>query len=427
MYLEQKNTKILLALFVLSLSIRLVALWILPPSHLGTNAEIAYLGGARLIVEGEGFSDPSYPVFTPPLYSMFISANLYLFGDDQISVKISQALADSLTVVIVFLIIDITFGSTTALLSSVFLSVYPFLIYPVTYIGTETFFTLFLSIFVLLNLYAVNCGNWRYYCAAGFTLGVATLIRGTTQFYPVFFLLTLWAMGRLDRRIFGRFLAFCLFFILTILPWTVRNYIVLDDFIPVATAGSVFLQGSSEEFFTISGKTSQYPKYFALLRSRGIDQPLSGAKPSEKDRFLIKAGLEKYKMRIENEPLSIFPFMLQKFFRLWYATESGRNHGIIVAVNISIYVLALTGLILVLLRREELALLVLSMISYFVTLHWISLPLFRYMVPVMPYVIAFAAFAVVAIGERFTLSHPEATSSGRYGDVNRTKPCATEN
>ncbi|MGH7380637.1 MAG: glycosyltransferase family 39 protein [Candidatus Methylomirabilales bacterium] len=401
MYLEHKSTKILLALFVLSLSIRLVALWILPPSHLGTNAEIAYLGGARLIVEGEGLSDPSYPVFTPPLYAIMIAGGLYLFGDDQTPIKIAQAIADSLTVVIVYLIAKDIFGHKTAFLSSAILSIYPFSIYPVTYLGPETFFTLFLSLFVLLSLYGIRYEKWQYYVAAGAVLGLATLTRGTTQFYPIFFFLILVSIKKVSKPLLCRYLAFCLAFTSVILPWSLRNYVVLDDFIPVASAGANFLPGCSEKFWPIPESTEEWPKVFELMKSRGIEIPSKDGKPSEKDRFFLKAGLEYCKIRLENEPLSFFPFMLKKFFRLWYATESGMNHAKIIAINILIYLAAAVGILLTRGGRKNLAVVLLGVLGYFVLLHWITYPLFRYMVPVMPYVIAFGSFAIITWLEHF--------------------------
>ena len=397
------HTRIILGFFVLSLCIRLLALWLLPEPHLSTNAEIAYLGGAHLIVEGEGFRDPSYPVFTPPLYAIFIAVSLYLFDDDQIPVKIGQAFADSLTVVILYLITKHIFGPKTAFLSSVVLSIYPFSIYPLTYKGTETLFTFFLSIVVLLSIYAIKYDNFRYYFGAGIVLGLATLTRGTTQFYPFFFLFILLLLKKGSKLIMLRYVAFSLSFVLVILPWTLRNFLVLEDFIPVATGGSVFLQGSTERFFTVSGKTKELPKYFEFLKTKGIEVPPKESKDSEKDRFLFRAGLENYKMRVQNNPLSVVPFMVKKFFRLWYATESGRNHGIILAINMLIYPFALGGIILAWVRRKELALLLLGLILYFVILHWVSLPLFRYMVPVMPYVIAFGSFAIIGLVERLRI------------------------
>lgn len=388
------------SLFVVSLLIRLAAVWLLAETHLGMNAELAYLGGANRLVEGGGFHERDFPVFTPPLYAIFLAANLLLFQDAQLPVMLAQALADSITVVIVYLIARQLFGAQTALLTGIALSVYPFTIYAVTYIGTETFFTLLLSIFVLLSMYAIKHGNLHYYVSAGLVLGLATLMRGTTQYYPLVFLLLLAFLFReRTRALVPRYLAFCLAFAVVIFPWSLRNYVVLGDVIPVATGASVFLQGSSEEFFTVEGKANGYPRYFELLKSRGI-QPPPNATPAQADRFLLRAGLENYKVLLESGPLATGRFLLRKFARLWYATESGRNHLRILVLNILIYALAVVGIVLAWRSRVTLAWVIYALLAYFILLHWLTLPLFRYMLPVMPYVIALAAWAIVDLSRR---------------------------
>lgn len=392
-----KPAKIICGLFVAALLIRLAAVWFAPEPHLGTNAEIAYLGGAHHLVEGRGFRDPAYPVFTPPLYAVLIAASLYLFHDAELPVRIAQAAADSLTVVILYLITWQLLGLETALLASIALSIYPFSIYAVTYIGPETFFTLMLSIFVLLSIYAIRYGHLRYYVSAGLVLGLATLTRGTTLYYPLVFLLPLFLLRRVSRATAPQYVAFCLAFAVVILPWSLRNYVVLDDFIPVATAGSNLLPACSEKFMTIPEKVKEWPHLYEMMQSRGIKAPPRDSKPSERDGFLMKAGLEYCKTRLANDPLSFGPLIVKKFLRLWYATESGENHTKIIAVNMLIYPFALYGLGLAWYRRQALTLLLLAPVGYFISLHWISFPLFRYMLPVMPYVISFAAFGIIEL------------------------------
>jgi hypothetical protein len=177
-----------------------------------------------------------------------------------------------------------------------------------------------------------------------------------------------------------------------------RNSLVLHEFVPVGTGGGVFLQGASDEFLTIENK-ARYPEYYNRLEERGISQPPNGSGPVEMDRFFIRAGLESYKIRLENDPLSMLPFMAMKFFRLWYATESGNNERIILGINSIIYALALIGLWLSWTRGSRYLYMVGPIILYFVLLHWATLPLFRYILPVMPLIIAFAGIAVFAVYE----------------------------
>ena len=395
--------EILIVFFLLSLIVRGLAQLLSPVEHLGTNAEIAYLGGAKMIVSGKGLMDPSYPVFTPPLYAILIAIGSWIFGQDQLPIKVLQFFADSVTTCVVMLIAREILGFRTALVSGGLLVVYPFTIYASLYIGSETLFTLFLSCFVLFFLWATSSSRLGWYFLAGGALGVATLLRGTTQFFPIIAPVLLLLLYRtISKRVIVGYLGFCFCFILIIAPWTVRNYLVLNEIVPVATGSSVLLQGSHEDLLTIEGKIPGFPKYFAELERRGISAPPPGAGTVLWDRYFFRAGLENYKIRAETDPLSFIPFMLLKFARIWYATESGRNHAIILFANLPLYILAIVGIISLFKQRRapQSIWILVFVIAYFVALHWISLPLFRYVLPIMPYVIVLASMGILVCFER---------------------------
>jgi 4-amino-4-deoxy-L-arabinose transferase-like glycosyltransferase len=399
----QRSTRLrlIIALFAASLLIRLIALMILRPPDLDTSATEAYLGGADLLLNGEGFRDTSYPVFAPPLYAMFISFCASLFGDGQGPVKVVQALVDSGTTVIIYFVTREIFGARTGLLSAAILTVYPFSIYLTISIAAEPLFMFFLSMFILLTIYAIRSQQLRYYCAAGILLGLATMTRAATQFMPLIFPMMILPFHRIGKGVLLKYTVFCLCFASVILPWAVRNYVVLQDVIPVATGGGeVFLGGSSEKFFTIDERNKAMPVYLESLRARGIVGPPKGSKPSENARFLTRAGIENYKRRLQEEPLSFILFFLSKLGRLWYSTESGRNQGLILATNSFIYVFALAGLVLAWTNQRRMAWVLVCTLVYFVALHSLSVGLYRYMIPAMPYVVGFSAFGIVITIER---------------------------
>jgi 4-amino-4-deoxy-L-arabinose transferase-like glycosyltransferase len=400
------QTRIVVSIFIIALLLRLSALVIFPPPPLDMSAEVAYWGGAQLIVHGDGFRDPSYPVYAPPLYAVFISAFLTLFGDIQLPVKIAQTILDSLTVVFVYLVIKETLGLYTGMLSAAVMSIYPFSIYLSITIASEPLFAFFLSAFMLLALYAIRSQNTYYYCAAGVLLGLATLTRGVTQFFPIVFLAMLMLINRPTQKLLLSYGALCLSFAMVISPWAFRNYTVLEDFVPVGTAGGfVFLQGSTEIFFT-SDALKEWPPYYEALLANGVNVPPKGSKPSAIDKFNARAGMENYKSRLRNDPASFVSFLSKKFLRLWYAGESGRNDAIILSVNLPIYLFALAGLVLAWRRKMLLGWVPFSIVAYFILVHWASLPLFRYLMPIMPYLIGFAAFTIISILEKAGILTP---------------------
>ena len=392
---KSKEYRNLAFILLVSLGVRLLALWLVPEPHLATNATIAYLGGAHMLVEGNGFSDPTYPLFTPPLYAVVIAGLLSIFGTDQLPIKIVQIFVDCSTIGIIYMMAQHIFNPRVAILAAAMWGVYPFAIYATLYVGTETLFTFFLMLFVLLFLYGIMRQRWCYFCAAGIVLGLATLTRGTTQFLP-FILPLLWLFRQGPIRRWVANCGICLFaFGLVLLPWGVRNYLVVQDVIPVAAAGAVSLWGASEELLTISERNKKLPGFLKHIEeARGLEYPRHNGKPTEKDRYMVRVALEHYKEQLAGDPVGLMGFFIKKFFRLWYATESGQNHGLVMGLNAPIYLLGLLGIILGWSRRSSRTLFPLCIMGYFIALHWVAFPLFRYMLPVIPLVMCFAAYAV---------------------------------
>ena len=85
---KQFTWKILMVFFFSSLAVRGFALWLFPVEHLGTNAVLAFLGGAKMILSGNGLMDSSYPVFIPPLYAILIAIGSSIIGEIQLPIKV---------------------------------------------------------------------------------------------------------------------------------------------------------------------------------------------------------------------------------------------------------------------------------------------------------------------------------------------------
>lgn len=385
----------MLAIFAMAICARLAAFWVLPEPHMAYNAIFAYVKGAEILVNGQGFSDPSFPVYTPPLYSVMIAAGTVLFGDGIYVIKVLQVIADAFTSVLLYLIARRLFNDCVAVLAGVLWSLYPFAIYATLYIGTEVFFTLFIALFLLCLVYSLEQDKWYLYCGTGLFLGLATLIRGTTQFFPLILPVALWLLKSKGSPWLRNYTMALLCFLLVIFPWALRNYIVLHEVIPVGANSTVMLYGTYEPLLTIDTRQAELVRVFEAARAKGIVPPREDRGPSERDGFLAKVAIQNYRDRLQADPFGLAAFMVKKFFRLWYSTESGNNHGITLAVNAGIYAFALIGVVVTVKKKNRMAMILMGFVSYFVIIHWLTLPLFRYMLPVMPYVLALTAVGIV--------------------------------
>ena len=308
------------AIFLLALALRVGVVLFAPEPALSPNAEGAFVGGAERLLAGDGFRDPSYPMFSPPFYAMTIAASFAVFGHHTLPVRLGQAALDAATVLLVLAIGQRIFGRRAGIAAGALAAVYPFTIYSAYYVGTETLFGFLLVALVWVSLFAVSSQSWAIHAAAGLIMGVASLTRGSTQFYPVAWAATLWLAGRRNLAAFARWAIACLCFAAVIAPWAIRNWMVWDSFIPLSTSAAPLLCGASEEFFTIEGRVERMDRYFERLEERGVKRPEHGDLLGW-ERFYFSAAREKYRDRFEQEgALGMARFFAAKFARLWYAT-----------------------------------------------------------------------------------------------------------
>jgi 4-amino-4-deoxy-L-arabinose transferase-like glycosyltransferase len=393
----------LLWIFAVALVLRLVAIPLEATLQLGGHVSHRFVTIAMNILNGHGYSDaPGVPnVFDAPVYQYVLAALFAVFGESLTAVKVFQAALDSLTACAACLLAARLFASARAGITAGFLyAIFPLAIYLVADVAPETLFTLLLTLTALALVHAVQTGRRTHYIVTGVLLGLTTLTRPTTLYLLPFLTVPLLAL-RVTRRT-AVHLAILSFpsFVLTIVPWTIRNYLVTGEVVPVAVGGpgEVLLQGSHPDFFTIDGKNRNYIPYFERLKEKGIVLPPNHT-DMEWDRFTYLAAREMYAERWRAEgPLGLGAFFLHKFGRLWYATESGAHHLLSAIMTVPFLLLAVGGMITGWKHGSGRAarLPLFGIVAYFVLLHWITLPLVRYMIPVFPLLIAHAGYWLAA-------------------------------
>jgi len=267
-----------------------------------------------------------------------------------------------------------------------------------TWIASETLFTalLVISMVMLIRSIAQQEGAGLSF-AAGLTLGVTTLVRGTTQFLPVF-LFAISCFQGIPKRLLKCTL--CLMgMCLLVLPWTLRNLYVLGEPIIVQTGfGLVFLMGSRSEYFTMEGWSTNYPVLRRQAAEEGLVPP-TDRKATSEDRWVFNLGLREYRTRLEQAPLSFFPLVIHKFVRLWYGMEEGILYKQLILGMCSLPIVPIAILQIWLWRKDHLYLSVILglLILYFIILGMTSLPLFRYMIPLYPFLIFSASHQYIKL------------------------------
>jgi hypothetical protein len=173
---------------------------------------------------------------------------------------------------------------------------------------------------------------------------------------------------------------------------------VLGEPVLVQTGlGPVFLMGSRSEYFTIEGMASRFPALQREAANDGLSRPADDSAIS-KDRWLFEVGLREYRLRLAQEPSSLVLLGVHKTVRLWYGMETGTVSKQLVLGLCSLMTVPV-GLIQLWRRGKDhrlLATLWGSLILYFVLLSLVT-PLFRYALPLYPFLTFAAAHRYVSM------------------------------
>jgi len=229
-----------------------------------------YWGIARSIAEGHGFSanelnrwfwydfardaseyatDEYYPTaISEPLYPLLLGTSYRWFGESgAFAVLLLQLLAWLATCALVYAVGRRTLGRTAGLLAGVSLALWPstkFL--ALGYLGPAPFGGLLVVAIAYQTIRTRSHGKLRHDVLLGVLLGVATLTLASSQvFIPLSAASVVFLRGWNQRRSWLSAFAIIVCAAAVIAPWTVRNWQVFGEFVPVRTGvGLISHQGN---------------------------------------------------------------------------------------------------------------------------------------------------------------------------------------
>jgi 4-amino-4-deoxy-L-arabinose transferase-like glycosyltransferase len=375
-------------IFAIAFLIRLLAVMFLPQSapDTGTYHNIAI----NLLERGAFSLDGIMPTGRfAPVYPAFLAASYKLFGTVFLPVRMIQVIIDSFTCVLIYHIALMLFRrGRVGVISGLIASFHPSLIGSTTFVLTETLYAFLLTVSVLLLVKAAKSAKIRAYCLAGAALGIATLCRPTSMLFPLFLLAGAVFPLRSRIRIAG-VVALALTLLVVIMPWTVRNFIVFEEFIPVAIGGGGNLWIGS--YIPWDGDF----RYQDLSDKRKIEE---GYSPLEADRRLWEEGIK----NIKNNPAGYLKLCVKKFGRFWFGIPGSKEvlKGMAVVLKL-LYAghFILLAFFVVGVKRAFSELnpgitILFLMIFYFTLTHVVLFAIPRYRIPIMPLVIVFSAVGI---------------------------------
>lgn len=390
--------KILFLIFLFALIVRLIFILGFQQPPVSSDAK-GYDELGMSLLEKKGFSFQGFPtVRREPVYPLFLSGIYLLFGHSYLAVRLIQSVIGALGVIFVFLIGKKVFSERCGYLAAIFYSLYPHFILTTGFLLTEALYIplLLIAIFFIINCLERDKVVW--YAVAGVFMGVVTLCRSITLFFPAFFFLMLLFLRNKKRALFCTFV-FSIAMGLTILPWTIRNYIRSGYFVPIAIGGgSSFWTGS---YIPWDGDW----KYYDLTDFNKVTERLnkeSALSEVEIDKGLYQEGLR----NIRENPIGYINLYIKKIFRLWFWIPGGKEVlkgypvvkiGLAI-IQYAVIFLAVLGIVLARKMWKRFIPLV-TIILYFTIIYCVFHAIPRYNLPIFPYLFVFVSAAILYINK----------------------------
>jgi 4-amino-4-deoxy-L-arabinose transferase-like glycosyltransferase len=381
----------LLALTLAGLAARLLWVALEPATSPQADETMWLTWGAKVLPSPEVAFSPLRLlfIFHPPLYLYFVGVPFALFGTLE-AVQYAQCLVGALLVPAVGLVGRRALGERAALVAAAIAAVYPELVWFASHFWAETVFTTLLWWAMERLLAADESGSTGVAAAAGLLWGLAILTRETVLYFlPVAALWLAWRRPRGAQRA-ALLLATSA---LVVLPWTVRNWVVFDAFVPVSTSGALNLwQGNTrlsrqevyEENWAVRGRIARYEH----ARRRAIEAILA-RQPLwilEKLRDEVPAFLAAHGQPIVHLERGAYGPVARA--RAWAAV------AVVLLPYLGVLVLFVAGVAT--LPRDRAALLLPAFLVFYLLLHVAAHGYPRYRLPALPAVFLVAAQGLVA-------------------------------
>lgn len=407
---HSRTAKMLVCILLGSLLLKIfliLLLWDLEPFW----DERDYVKIGRGLASGLGFYGQSR---RPPVYPAFLGFFFLLFGSSLVPPRIGQALASIVSALLVFRIGKVTFGRSCGLAAAAIFSFFPTLVAYTHFLWNETLFILFLlSAYYFLLLYHKR-GKSGHLIFAGVSLGLGSLVKSQTFFLCLLLAVFLFLK---ERRIRKRFFAaglLLLFTLATILPWTIRNALRFKEFLLIDTVGGKTLWWDHNYFqpicfdFTYNGIIEgiiRQDEDLGKTRPKSTD-PNPSVKYREDMRNAVLFTLEEPGLFLRRIPFKLGGLWnpsshVIRHLRLGLYGEPGRKTALVLTLPIilsycAVIFLSLAGLFFS--KNDFLKKIFLILLGFFSLLFCFCAGMSRHRLPLMPFLILYAAYALIHLG-----------------------------
>jgi hypothetical protein len=247
---------------------------------------------------------------------------------------------------------------------------------------------------------------WQLGLALGVSLGLATLLRQSIlPWVPVLFLYLFWLGWRTKhlRATVATLTLAGLILVAIVLPWTVRSYLVYDDFL---------LLNSNAGYAMYSAQHPMHGTKFQEFDAAPLPEGSWGRPEPELDRQLMRQGIQ-FVLDDPGRYLLLSLSRVRAFFEFWPTPDTTLLHNIGRTASFGLLLpFLLYGLVLAV-RRPGFAkrnALLFLFAGFYTLLHLLTWAMVRYRLPVDAALLPLAALAVVDLLQRARAAIPQRVS-----------------
>ncbi len=359
------------------------------------------------------------PFFRAPLYPYFLALIYSIFGASLLVAQTVQIILGSLSAVLVYMIGCRVFDTKTGVVAGIIMAVYGTLVFFEALLLIPTLIIFLNLCAVLILLYAVEKDNVWLYLSGGLLLGLSAIARPTVLAVAAVF--ALWFLIRIIKKrkgISAKTLAvFALGIVLPIIPVTMHNLRESGELTIIGTYGGLnFYIGNNSRADGVSANIPGARRdWWGMMEdAERIANNESGATLSATEQSSF--WMHKAMGEISDNPGKFVGRLFKKFVLLIEGNELSNNFDFYFFAHRSselrllvwykyfylpfglIFPLAILGMIVAGWKNRGARLLLIFVVAYTpaVVLFFVTA---RYRLPMVPFLIIFAAYFIMSIRE----------------------------
>ncbi len=390
--------------FILCLGFVLRLFWVMTlDNKISWEDEADYMALSEKITAGEGFVDAegTPTAFRAPGYPVFLSALRIAGIYDPVGIRLAQVYLGTLIIWLVYALGGRIFDRKTATTAAFITAVYPYYIYMTGTILAATLLTglVLLATWVLHK--AVMENRLGLVCAGGVIMGLAVLTKPSAMTFVVAVVAWLvYVFAKTPREKITGPVLFAVAVLLTITPWTTRNYVRMNTPALTTNMGRNLWLGNNP---LSTANTGSGIKMSNALE-RKID--LAGSETNAEKIYFDEA-----KNFIVHHPGKFILLTVQKGLGFWRWTPSpttggyGQQHLFLYWSSVlsfgPVFLLALAGFAFTTPARRKQIMLWVFYLLFFTLLHAFFISKVRFRLPLDAFLILTAACMVPMLKKVF--------------------------